>query len=172
MGDLIVSTMWEEFVSGFLVNALVATGLTFILWLRERRMEFSYVISIWLTIFYLCFLLEITLLGREPGSRSAVNLHFLGTYAPDMYAQSYMLENVLLFIPMGILWPIRMERMHRLAWVILGCFVASVLIETTQLVTERGYFQIDDIWLNVVGGMIGWSIWKLCRCVSTVRRMN
>ena len=72
-----------------------------------------------------------------------------------------VVENVLLFIPYGILGPWAIERLRRFwSCVLLGA-VTSLIIETLQLVTERGYFQIDDILTNTLGTAVGFLVWRL-----------
>ena len=41
--------------------------------------------------------------------------------------------------------------------VLLG-FIISVGIETVQLLTERGYCQLDDIVMNTLGSLVGYMI--------------
>ena len=42
---------------------------------------------------------------------------------------------------------------------------SSFFIEVTQWVTRMGYFEVDDIWTNSVGMMIGYL---MCRIVEKV----
>lgn len=37
----------------------------------------------------------------------------------------------------------------------------SCTIEISQLLTQRGYMQIDDVLTNTAGAMAGWLIWKI-----------
>lgn len=67
---------------------------------RERLKQVVFCL-LWFLLFflfayYVCYLLELTLLTREAGSRTDVNLRFLGTWHPDIYSQCFMVENVLL----------------------------------------------------------------------------
>ena len=39
--------------------------------------------------------------------------------------------------------------------------VTSLLIETLQLVTGRGFFQIDDILTNALGTVIGYLVFRI-----------
>ncbi|WP_276399878.1 VanZ family protein [Halalkalibacterium halodurans] len=41
------------------------------------------------------------------------------------------------------------------------CLYTSLLIEVVQFITRRGYFDIDDIILNTVGGLLGIFICRL-----------
>lgn len=36
------------------------------------------------------------------------------------------------------------------------CFLFSLCIETLQLITKVGVFDVDDLMMNTVGGLIGW----------------
>ncbi len=70
-------------------------------------------------------------------------------------AQVYM--NVLLFVPMGYLLPyispfFRAKAHYRPA---LACFLCSLLIENAQLVFRRGFYDVDDLVSNTLGGVIG-----------------
>ena len=38
-----------------------------------------------------------------------------------------------------------------------------MLIETAQLVTKVGAFDVDDIFLNTIGGLSGYILMKLTR---------
>lgn len=70
-----------------------------------------------------------------------------------------VIGNVVLFIPYGIFASLyaKLEKpFHAFCLV----FFASVTVETTQLLIGR-VFDIDDIILNVVGGLIGFFIYKL-----------
>lgn len=70
-------------------------------------------------------------------------------------AQVYM--NIMLFVPMGYLLPylfgwFRAKVRYRPA---LACLVLSFLIENAQLVFRRGFYDIDDLVSNTLGGVIG-----------------
>ena len=121
-------------------------------------------LSIWHTVIlftgvvYAAFVVELTLLTREAGSRVGTNLVFWGTYANEPWAKSYMIENLLMFIPYGILLAMILKRVKRVWICLLVCFVSSLGIEISQHVTARGYFQVDDIWLNVLGALVGYLV--------------
>ena len=69
--------------------------------------------------------------------------------------QFYM--NMMLFVPMGYLLPYvsswfraRVDR-----WPVLACFLFSVAVENLQLVTKLGFYDLDDLISNTLGGLIG-----------------
>ncbi len=69
--------------------------------------------------------------------------------------------NVIMFIPLGFflsdIWHnLRSFLKHTL------CTAAIILIiETVQLFTLLGSFDIDDLILNVIGSVIGYGIWRI-----------
>ena len=112
---------------------------------------------------YLSYLISLTLSGREAGSRtSKINLEVFGTWRPGGGISTHALENVFLFVPFGILMPVGF-RFFRKWWnLILGAFILSISIELTQLLTARGYFEIDDMLLNTLGAFIGYmAFWVI-----------
>ena len=68
--------------------------------------------------------------------------------------------NLLVFMPMGIYLPyyFRNKLTLKQCFLILIGMVFSV--EILQLILRKGTFDIDDIILNVLGGMIGYLIFK------------
>lgn len=38
--------------------------------------------------------------------------------------------------------------------------------EASQLITQRGYCQLDDVVTNTVGMLVGWGIWKMLSSVG------
>ncbi len=66
--------------------------------------------------------------------------------------------NIVLFIPVGLLFPIVTRKWEWLWTLAIGCGF-SVLIEITQLMTNRGCFDLDDIILNTIGATIGYCVW-------------
>jgi len=70
-------------------------------------------------------------------------------------AQVYM--NIMLYVPMGYLLP------YVFAWFrarsnvrpVLACFVISFITENLQLIFRRGFYDMDDLLANTLGGLIG-----------------
>lgn len=70
--------------------------------------------------------------------------------------------NIVMFLPLGFLLP-ELWRKYRRFWRCMGA-VALIMtcVELVQLFTLRGFCEVDDVMLNVLGGAIGFGIWKLC----------
>ena len=66
------------------------------------------------------------------------------------------LGNILLLIPLGYLVPVLRQGFNRWWKMALLGIGASMVIETVQLASHRGYFDLDDVLLNSFGCAIGW----------------
>ncbi len=114
---------------------------------------------------YAVVLVMITFLSREPGARDGMDLVPFATVGNSVQGDAYVAENVLLFIPFGMLLPAAFQRMRRF-WPCVGLgFLVSMMIETSQFLTKRGFVQTDDVITNTLGAMIGYGIaaWLLKR---------
>lgn len=110
---------------------------------------------------YCSYAISLTLSGREAGSRSElINLHLFGTFAEGGGVNLHAIENWLLFIPFGLMVPMIWKYNRSLVRTTLLGFVSSVLIETTQIMTGRGFFEIDDVVLNTLGTVCGYLIFS------------
>ncbi len=69
--------------------------------------------------------------------------------------------NVLLFIPFGAMIFIWSKKLATFINTFLLSVLLSLIIETAQLISKIGVFDIDDIILNTIGGMIGWLVYKI-----------
>ncbi len=68
--------------------------------------------------------------------------------------------NILLFIPWGFLLPLYFKSLRIFKPFIMTTLIAVLLIESIQLFTMLGSFDIEDILLNVVGAYIGFFVAK------------
>lgn len=126
---------------------------------------------VWFILSVYIVVMSVTVfLSREPGSRQRIDMTLFGTWGITPQAHAFVIENVLLFVPFGILCPFAVTPTGRTSddthsrgriasrfTVLLG-FIISVGIETVQLLTERGYCQLDDIVMNTLGSLVGYMI--------------
>lgn len=73
--------------------------------------------------------------------------------------------NMLLFVPFGVLLPCYSEKFRKFYKVVFLGLLSSILIETVQYVTKIGIFEIDDIFNNTVGVLIGYCFWGIVNCI-------
>ena len=72
-----------------------------------------------------------------------------------------LLGNVLLFIPAGLLIPKLWQKQRNFFRFFFTCAGAIFLVETVQLFTLLGSFDVDDIILNLFGMLLGFILYHL-----------
>lgn len=130
---------------------------------RKKRGRATFpVMAYTLLVMYVAIVIGITFLSRESGSGQEPDLQIFSTWGINNRNNAYVLENVLLFIPLGIICPVAFRKFRHFLISVSAGFFASLLIELLQLISRRGFFQIDDIITNTIGMIIGFGIFKLC----------
>lgn len=110
---------------------------------------------------YCVIILFITFLSRDPGARNGMDLMPFATIGNSIQGDAYVVENVLLFIPLGMLLPLA-AAWERRFWRCAGTgMMLSLLIEASQFLTKRGYVQTDDVLTNILGTMIGYALFAI-----------
>ena len=126
-----------------------------------------------LFVMYLAILLVITLLSRESGNSKDMDWQLFSTWGINERNNAFVIENILLFIPFGIVSALAFKVFRNLIACLLLGALTSVVIELTQYTTGRGFFQIDDIITNIIGCGIGficyWILSLPVRCVCSKR---
>lgn len=69
--------------------------------------------------------------------------------------------NVIGFLPMGVLLPLLFPGTRSFFRTVSLTYGVSLLVESTQLLTRLGCFDVDDLILNTLGGVCGYLIWIL-----------
>lgn len=69
--------------------------------------------------------------------------------------------NVLAFIPLGFFLPLMNVNYRKFFKVLFSCFFISLFVECLQLYYKVGIFDVDDLFLNSLGGVIGYVIYKV-----------
>ena len=72
-----------------------------------------------------------------------------------------VIGNVCVFVPLGMFLPKLFLRCRRFIPVTLLSLGVSLVIEVTQLVTKIGSFDVDDLLLNTVGGILGYIVYRV-----------
>lgn len=61
----------------------------------------------------------------------------------------------MMLFPLGIFVPLWIKEADNVKKVAMTGFIVSLIIEVAQLITTRGYFEIDDLFHNTLGAFIG-----------------
>ena len=104
---------------------------------------------------YLLIIFCLTLLSREQGSTTKIDLVIGSSLRINARNNAYVVENVLLFVPYGYCLGWRFGKQNKWLVNVLFCLLTTLTVEYTQLLTGRGVFQIDDILTNAIGGALG-----------------
>lgn len=140
------------------------------------------IVSRLLFVFYMIFALYILLLsesfGRTVTDNYRYNLepfveikrfyHLLGTGCHEK-AVLNLLGNIVCFTPFGLYLAVEMEKKKALIFkVTLLTFLFSLCVETVQLYFKIGIFDVDDLMLNTLGGMLGGMLYKILKRIGSV----
>ena len=118
---------------------------------------------LFLLVLYVYIVIGITVLSRSESETRHAYFELFRTFRNTFVARKQIYENVILFVPYAILLFGLAEFFHN-GWLMFAIgLVSSFGIELTQWLTQTGYFEIDDIWTNVVGMMLGYILCLLVR---------
>ncbi len=78
--------------------------------------------------------------------------------------------NVIGFMPLGFFLPVISRRSRKWYNTVLLSFMFSLSVETVQLVFKVGSFDVDDMILNTLGGILGFIIYKIVQHIRIRRR--
>ena len=167
-----------EYLPFGLALGIPAAAVLLALWRRKRKKaaaegeEAAFLPgAVSLFVLYFAILLVITFLSRESGSRTVkVDLELLSTWGINDRNNAYVVENILLFLPWGFTCSLAFPRARGLFSCALLGAVTSTAIECMQLLTGRGYFQLDDILTNILGAAAGYLLYRLCALAGRGRK--
>lgn len=71
--------------------------------------------------------------------------------------------NVAMFIPLGALLPAVNDKMRGFFRTVFASAGLIIAVEVLQLFTLLGSCDVDDLILNMIGVILGFLLWKLCR---------
>jgi len=82
------------------------------------------------------------------------------------HAMVNLFGNVAIFLPLGFVLAFMWNRVRMAGVKIVSCaFLLSLGLETAQLVFMIGQFDVDDILLNTLGGLLGFIVYRTVRFV-------
>ena len=81
-----------------------------------------------------------------------------------MVCDVHKFGNVIIFMPFGFFLPMASKYRSFFAAVFYS-FTLSLCVETFQLLTKVGSFDVDDLLLNTIGGVAGYIIFVICAAV-------
>lgn len=162
----VLNMTWPILLIAMVLVATIRVG-----YLLKHREEFI----LYREILYLCFMLYILCLFQIVTAEDLNTITNSNNYILFREILRYKINsnlffrniigNVLMFVPYGFFSSLYIDIKKPLRAFLL-VFVASFSIELTQLYIGR-VFDVDDILLNVIGGMIGFTCYHLFDKLST-----
>ena len=132
-------------------------------------------LSICFILIYFTVMIQRVLLSRVPGSLSEIEVIPFSTWKKSIWDTAFFIENIIMFIPFGFLFPIAFKKFRSFFVCIGAAFFLSFSFEMIQLLFAVGFTQTDDIITNVFGSIIGycafgslWIVYKLFAGIKSI----
>jgi len=96
---------------------------------------------------------------------------FMDPHPSTSFASRFynMAGNIALFIPFGFLFPLVFQNRRGFGTVVIAAFLLSLFYEVFQFITGIGQFDVDDLILNTLGGIIGYILFALFNLLTSGR---
>ena len=159
--DIIVNDFKIPFLTAgpaLLIGIILVFGICWIY--RKHNKVMMAPVQVALFIAYCIIIFQTAFFSREPGSRDSISLILFETWGNNFQSHMFFIENIIMFIPFGVLVPMLINRCRNAFTCLIAGFLASCFLESAQLITQRGYFQLDDILTNSLGTIVGWLMWN------------
>lgn len=187
---LFLKVMFEQLDGITISNVIACIGLALTATIvyavicnkRNQQRSIGFLTFVFWAVLYFEITFVITILRREPGteyhSGEIVPYIFVGRLNGDVYDKRqviYNFLNVVLFVPIGFfLSGLRKESSELKDTFIsfLFGFLISFCIETIQLITKRGNFELNDIVTNTFGSFLGVMIFVSIRRIREHERIK
>ena len=147
-----------------------------------RNQKFGWVLFLAYLAMLVYFMFFAESFGRDPAQREyAYNLELFKEikrfyqYRHQLGMTAFLLNvvgNVVAFMPCGFFLPIVSRRSKKWYNTIGLGFSLSLCIETVQLVFKVGSFDVDDLLLNTVGGVLGYLCYHVVQQVRIRRKRH
>lgn len=141
----------------------------------QKQVKIFLKIVFWFIFFiYFCYMVNILFLSQYRMNDPQGTYNIIPFKTIHMYIHYYdhfnftiwfsnLFGNILAFMPLGFLAPLLINKLDGFFKVFLLSFFSTVVVETVQLVYHVGGFDVDDIILNTIGGILGYIVLLLVR---------
>ena len=166
----IVGIIKINFIFGFIVIFILSIIMIigyFIVYKKliggRKRIKLRQIIIATMFIGYIIMVIGVTFLNRRSGIYGSANFLFLSTYIEawnsfNLRNWQFIILNILLFIPLGIFLPVIHKKFNNIIRTLFVSLIITLMIECLQYLTGFGIFDIDDIFNNILGTVVGYSI--------------
>lgn len=129
----------------------------------QRKFPWARVILWLICLGYMVVVIYATMLRWSGFFRREWNLHLFRAWREawnnfSVKNWANVLLNVAMFGPLGFLLPLLGKRFRKWYWTVPAGFGTSLVIELSQLVLGRGICDVDDLFCNTLGAVIGYLL--------------
>ncbi len=150
-----------------LISSVIAVSMRLVYLIKNKQKIVFYkeLLSLIFIIYVLCLFYVVTF--QDVGWSSSNFIPFKEMFRYSLGSNLFIknvLGNIIMFVPYGffVSYYLDLKKPWSVFFLIL---LVSASIETTQLLIGR-VFDIDDIILNLIGGMLGFGIYKLINIIN------
>ena len=169
----------EIFVNRIIISVIafaVFCAVSIILYKRQKFNTVQCVAAILLSL-YIVVLLYFTVVGRYSHEEYGYEIQFFTSYRwffkyNGEQVLRQLLINLVMLMPVGFLLPIVINAKHKYLITMALSLLLTVFIETMQLITKCGSFEVDDIINNFIGAVIGMLIYMLFNRIIQKQKGN
>ena len=159
----------NSFVLVLLGGILAVAGIAIAYFIHRHKYKgeekFPWVkVLLWLAFFgYLLIVIYATMLRWSGFFHREWNLHLFRAWREawnnfSVKNWANVLLNVAMFVPMGFLLPLLGKKLRKWYVTVPAGFGASLTIELLQLVMGRGICDVDDLFCNTLGAVMGYFL--------------
>ena len=144
--------------------AAVVLGTVWLIYRKNgRAFPWKKAILLLILLAWLVLTLFVTLLRGEGNGFREWNFHLFLAWkeAWNQFTLKVWLNvllNIALFLPLGFLLPLLAKKFQNGWLMLITGFGGSLIIELAQLALGRGMFDVDDLFTNTLGAMLGWAL--------------
>lgn len=159
---------------GILLGGFIVLCVAFLQFIGGHKIVIWRLFIVGMFLIYLIVLLQTAFFSREPGSRvGEIDWRILPNWQTAIWVRTYALENIIMFVPFGMLVPLIGRWTKKFYVCIPLAMLLSIGIEGSQYVTQRGFCQLEDLVMNSIGAVLGYGVWFLSqRIVNGIKRVK
>ncbi len=145
--------------------AIISIRITYLIKYKPKFVLYEEILTLIFIVYILMFFQAVTYQDVISYGNNFIPFKELTRYkiGSNLFYKN-IIGNILLFMPYGffVSYYLKLDK-KRVAFLLV--FIVSFAIETVQLAIGR-CFDVDDILLNLVGGMLGYFIYKLLDLIA------
>ena len=159
----ILGQVWPTILISSVI--VISMRLVYLIKNKQKIVFYKELLSLIFIIYVLCLFYVVTFqdVGWSSSNFIPFKEMFRYNFGSNLFIKN-VLGNIIMFIPYGffVSYYLNLKKPWSTFFLIL---LVSASIETTQLLIGR-VFDIDDIILNIIGGMLGFGIYKLLDIIN------